>query len=296
MIHRTELRPAPLGQVRVEGGFWGQRREINRRRTLVSQHEQLEQTGRLDGVDPTFKPGDRTAHHIFWDSDIAKWMEAVAYSLTTHPDAELAARLEDAVSRFARLQRPDGYVNSWFTAVEPERRWSNLRDCHELYCAGHLIEAAVAHFGATGKRHFLEVMGRYADYIGSVFGRGPGQRRGYPGHEEIELALVKLHQATGQARHLDLARYFIDERGQQPYYYDQEAEVRGDARRGGYDYCQAHRPVREQDRAVGHAVRAMYLYAGMADIARADRDEGLIRAGLRLWENVCLRQLYVTGS
>lgn len=296
MIHRTELRPALLGQVRVEGGFWGQRREINRRRTLVSQHEQLVQTGRLDGVEPTFKPGDRNAHHIFWDSDIAKWMEAVAYSLTTHPDVDLAARLEDAVSRFACLQRPDGYVNSWFTAVEPERRWTNLRDCHELYCAGHLIEAAVAHFGATGKQHFLEVMGRYADYIGSVFGRGPGQRRGYPGHEEIELALVKLHQATGQARYLDLARYFVDERGRQPYYYDQEAEARGDSRRGGYEYCQAHRPVREQDRAVGHAVRAMYLYAGMADIARADRDEELVRAGLRLWENVCRRQLYVTGS
>jgi hypothetical protein len=156
---------------------------------------------------------------------VAKWVEAASYSLATHPDPALAALLDEVVSLIVSAQQPDGYVNTHYTTVEPEQRWSNLRDCHELYCAGHLIEAAVAHFQATGQRHFLDCMCRYADHIATVFGPEPGQKRGYCGHEEIELALVKLYHVTGEARYLRLSQYFVDERGRQPHYYDMEAAV-----------------------------------------------------------------------
>lgn len=297
---RTDVQPIDITRVRMEGGFWGERMEINRNQTIPSQYEQLVETGRLDGLDPEYRPGDASARHKFWDSDVAKWMEAVGYSLNNHPDSELEGKLEEVIERLDRLQQEDGYLNSWFTAVYPDRRWTNLRDDHELYCAGHLIEAAVAHFRATGKRHFLDMLCRYADYIDTVFGREEGKIRGYPGHEETELALVKLYHATGDEKYLKLARYFVDERGKSPpHYWAVEAEARGDDPDmpwGGAEYNQAHVPVREQEKATGHAVRAMYLYAGMADMAREDGDEGLARAGLKLWENVCLRQMYVTGS
>ncbi|MFH1730990.1 MAG: beta-L-arabinofuranosidase domain-containing protein, partial [Planctomycetota bacterium] len=204
------------------------------------------------------------------------------------------------VALLATAQQPDGYLNTHYTPVEPDKRWSNLRDCHELYCAGHLMEAAVAHFNATGRRALLDVMCRYADYIGSVFGRSKGKRRGYPGHEEIELALVKLYRATGEKRYLRLSKYFVDERGRKPHYYDKEAKARGDdpasywART--YDYCQADKPVREQAEAVGHAVRAMYLYSGMADVAAETGDAELLAACRRLWRSVVERKMYVTGG
>ncbi|MEW6756170.1 MAG: beta-L-arabinofuranosidase domain-containing protein [Candidatus Latescibacterota bacterium] len=230
----------------------------------------------------------------------SQWLEAACCALRAGPDAELAACVESTIDLLGRLQREDGYLNSWFIMVQPERRWTNLRDEHELYCAGHLMEAAVAHHAATGSRRFLEMLCRYADHIASVFGTGPGQKRGYPGHEEIELALVKLHHATGQPRYLDLARYFVDERGRQPpHYYDVEARARGEApgpRPRTYEYNQAHLPVRQQRTAEGHAVRAMYLYAAMTDLARQDGDRELAEASLALWDNVCRRQMYVTGG
>ena len=294
-------RPADHGRTSFDGGFWGTRVKVNRERTLPSQHTHLVETGRLAGLDPENRPDDPQAHHIFWDSDIAKWLEAACCSLTTHADADLEVRVEEIVARLAKLQGKDGYINSWFGIVEPGMRWTNLRDQHELYCAGHLMEAAVAHSRATGQRHFLDMMCRYADYIDSVFGSDEGKRRGYPGHEEIELALVKLHHATGEMRYLDLARYFIDERGRRPHYFDIEAEARGaethDWSLGvGYDYNQSHVRVREQDRAVGHSVRAMYLYCGMTDVLRETGDGELAAALDRLWESVCLRQMYITGS
>jgi len=296
---RSDMKPVDIARVQLDGGFWGKRMETNRRQTIPGQYEKLVATGRIAALDPGCRPGDATARHKFWDSDVAKWLEAACYSLTTHPDAGLEGKVEDTISRFGRMQQEDGYLNSWFTMVHPERRWTNLRDDHELYCAGHLMEAAVAHFRAAGKRHFLDMLCRYADYIDAVFGREEGKKRGYPGHEEIELALVKLYRAAGEEKYLNLSRYFVDERGQTPPYWAVEAEARGDDPDmpwGGPEYNQAHLPVREQDRAVGHAVRAMYLYSGMADIAREDRDQELVRAGLKLWENVCLRQMYVTGS
>lgn len=287
-------------RVTLRDCFWAPRMEINRKVTLPIQYEHLQKTGRIAGIDPEYKPGDRTAHHIFWDSDVAKWMETAAYTLATHRDPKLEAQLEEVITKFAKLQTPEGYINSWFSAVEPEKRWTNLRDCHELYCAGHLMEAAVAHFRATGKRHFLDMVCRYADYIGSVFGTEEGKRRGYPGHEEIELALVKLREATGEERYLKLAEYFVNERGRQPHYYDEEARRRGEDPEkrgpGRHRQNQSHLPVREQSEAVGHAVRAMYLYCAMADVARETGDQSLIAACKALWEDVCLGHLYITGG
>jgi uncharacterized protein len=176
---------------------------------------------------------------------------------------------------YAKLQAPDGYCSSWYLRVEEGKRWSNLRDCHELYCAGHLIEGAVAYYQATGKRKLLDVMCRYADHIGSVFGPEPNNRRGYCGHEEIELALVKLARTTGKRAYLDLAKYFIDERGRSPHYFDIEARARGadpkDFHFKSYECNQSHKLVREHDKVIGHAVRAMYLFSGMADVAMVEK-------------------------
>lgn len=238
--------------------------------------------------------------HYFWDSDVAKWIEAVSYSLASEPDSTLEAMLDEVIDLIVSAQQPDGYLNIYFTVVEPENRWANLRDCHELYCAGHLMEAAVAHYQATGKRNFLDTMCRYADYIDSVFGVEEGKKRGYCGHEEIELALMKLYHATGNERYLRLSKYFVDERGNKPYYYDVEAEQRGENPQSywakDYSYCQAHIPVREMSEVTGHAVRAMYLYSAMADLAGETGDERLKAACERIWEDVCLRKMYITGG
>jgi DUF1680 family protein len=286
--------------VRVSGGFWGPRLETNRTRTLPIEYQQSKETGRIDAFRLAWKPGDPNLPHHFWDSDVAKWIEAAAYSLTTHPDPALEALVDDVIALIAAAQQPDGYLNIHFTVVEPQNRWSNLRDMHELYCAGHLTEAAVAYFQATGKTSLLDVLRRYVDYIATVFGPGVGQSRGYPGHEELELALVKLYRVTGEQRYLDLARFFVDERGAEPHYFTQEALARGDdpARFHGltYAYNQSHQPVREQTTAEGHAVRAMYLFTAMADLAIETGDPALRAACERLWDNVTLKRMYVTGG
>jgi len=296
----------PVAAVRVTGGLWGERLRVNREITLPAEYEQYQKTGHLDAWKLTWKPGDPKRPHIFWDSDVAKWLEAAGYSLALHPDPELEKRCDEVIGWMAAAQQPDGYLNTYYIVVEPDKRWSNLRDCHELYCAGHLMEAAVAYFEGTGKRLFLDVMCKYADYIAKVFGRGENQLRGYPGHEEIEIALVKLARATGEKRYLDLAKYFIDERGQQPHYYDIEKarENRPDSwmERPGpnnlppYNSMQAHAPVREQQNADGHAVRACYLYAGMASVAKATGDQSLVDACHTLWDSVTTKRMYITGG
>jgi uncharacterized protein len=238
--------------------------------------------------------------HIFWESDIAKWMEAAAYSLAVHPDPELEAQMDALVEALGQVQQPDGYLNVYYTIVEPEARFTNLRDRHELYCAGHLLEAAVAYAQATGKTQFLDIMRRYIDLIDHTFGPAPDQQHGYPGHEELELALVKLYRYTGEERYLKLSQYFVNERGAQPHYYDAEALARGDDPASywakTYEYLQAHLPVREQQDAVGHSVRAVYLYSAMADLAMETGDESLLQACQRLYESTTARRMYITGG
>ncbi len=296
----SRLRAVPFTCVNIDDVFWSPRLRANRERTLPIQYRQCRETGRIEAFRLDWAPGVEPEPHIFWDSDVAKWIEAVSYSLAAHVDPALEALLDEVIALLVSAQQPDGYLNVHFTIVEPEKRWANLRDMHELYCAGHLIEAAVAHFQATGKRTLLDALCRYADYIERVFGAESGKKRGYPGHEEIELALVKLYQVTGEQRYLRLSRYFVDERGRQPHYFDQEAQARGEDPRDywakTYTYCQALMPVRELTEVGGHAVRAMYLYSAMADLAGAYDDAELLAACRRLWDDLCLKKMYLTGG
>jgi DUF1680 family protein len=237
---------------------------------------------------------------IFGDSDPAKWIEAASYSLAMHPDPELAKKVDYVANKIISAQQPDGYLNTHFTHAQPEMRWKNLRDWHEMYCAGHLIEGAVAHHQATGDPKLLKALSRYADHIDATFGREPGKKRGYPGHPELEQALVRLYHATGNRRYLDLSKYMIEERGVQPNYYDIEARERGDdpARFWfrTYEYCQAHVPIREQEKVVGHAVRAMYLFSAVADLAHEFDDTTLLETCNRLWDNLVNKRMYITGG
>jgi DUF1680 family protein len=288
------LTPVPFRHVAVKDAFWAPRIETNRRVTLPAEYRQLGKVGHIGAW--SWTPGKPKAPHIFWDSDLAKWIEAAACSLATRPDRKLQRQVDDAVDCMARAQDADGYLNSHFLRVEPEKRWSNLRDAHELYCAGHLLEAAVAYFDATGKRKFLDVMCCYADYIGRVFGPKKGQKRGYCGHPEIELALVRLARATGENRYLMLAKYFVDERGRAPNYFAKEALKRGDKKPYDLSILQAHIPVRRQTEATGHAVRAAYLYSAMADVAMDTGDAELLETCRRLWRSIEERRLYVIGG
>ncbi len=292
--------PVSWKAVTIDDPFWTPHIRVNREHTLPSIYRFCQETGRIGALRLDWKPGMEPVPHIFWDSDVAKWLEAASYSLATHPDPALEAQVDEVIRLIVAAQQPDGYLNTYFTVVEPEKRWTNLRDWHELYCAGHLIEAAVAHFQATGKRVLLDALCRYADYIDTVFGIAPGKKRGYPGHEEIELALVKLYRVTGEKRYLHLSQYFIDERGRQPHYFDREARLRGEDpaafQHKIYEYNQSHLPVREQREVVGHAVRAMYLYSAMADLARELHDQSLFDADQRLWNHLCTTRLYITGG
>ena len=290
------IAPVPFRMVSVDDQFWSPRIETNRLVTIPLGYEKCRGTGRLDAWKLDWKDGDPCRPHIFWDSDVAKWMEAAACSLQIHPDSALKDDLEGVITSMEKAQEPDGYLNSYFTTVEPENRWTNLRDRHELYCAGHLIEAAVTHFSATGDDRFLNIIVRYADCIDSVFGNGEGQKRGYPGHEELELALVKLFDVTGENRYLQLAAFFLDQRGTRPHYYDLESASRGEDPAEDYEYWQAHLPVRKQKEAVGHAVRAMYLYSGMADVAVRIGDNELAETCRLLWRNVTGKRMYITGG
>jgi DUF1680 family protein len=256
---RRKLCSPALAKVAIRDAFWAPRIEVNRTETVPIEFEQCRKTGRIDAWKLEWREGMQPRPHPFWDSDVAKWIEAAAYSLATHPDAKLERRVDRVIDLIENAQQPDGYLNTYFSVVAPEKRWANLGMWHELYCAGHLIEAAVAHWEATGKSQFLDVVRRYADAIDSVF--GPGKRRGCPGHQEIELALVKLYRATGEGRYLELALFFLNQRGQKPSFFREEMERLDpeDARlnrhffgEGGAfrtEYCQDHLPVREQGQA-----------------------------------------------
>jgi DUF1680 family protein len=288
------FKPVPFTQVTIEDGFWAPRIQINREQTIPHIYRMCQETGRIEAYRLEWKPGAEHTPHQFWDSDVAKWIEAASYSLATTPDSALDALLDEVIALIASAQQPDGYLNPHYTIVEPDKRWTNLRHGHELYCAGHLIEAGVAHFQTTGKSSLLDIVCRYVDYIDTIFGREPGKKRGYCGHEEIELALVKLYRVTGNVRYLQLSQYFIEERGQTPYYF--ETEPAPDVHRLGLEYHQAHQPVREQTQVVGHAVRAMYLYSAMVDLAYETGDETLFQACQQLWKHLSTRRLFVTGG
>ena len=239
---------------------------------------------------------------VFQDTDLYKWLESVAYTIAGGKGEQFESLADEVIELVGRAQEPDGYLNTYFTVNAPERKWKNLIEGHELYTAGHMIEAAVAYYHATGKTAFLEIAKKNADLIGKVFGRGEGQRRGYPGHQEIELALVKLYRVTGEQKYLDTAKYFIEERGTQPNYLAEELRERGgfeffpDLQDYDLAYSQADIPPVEQTKAQGHSVRDMYMCAAMADLAGECEDERLLKACKAIWENMTQRQMYITGG
>lgn len=235
---------------------------------------------------------------VFQDSDVAKWLEGAAYSLAQSPDAELEKRCDEIIELIGEAQHKGGYLNTYFTVKEPEKRWTNLHEAHELYCAGHMIEAAVAYAECTGKKRFLEIMCAMADHIYRHFIEEGAE--GYPGHPEIELALMRLYRSTKEERYKELALHFINVRGVDSDYYKKEYE-KNPWRVWGNNvedkiYGQNYAPVRQQDKAVGHAVRAVYLYTGMADAAAETEDTELADACKTLWNNITQHRMYVTGA
>lgn len=240
---------------------------------------------------------------VFQDSDLWKWIEGVAYSLAANPDAELEKQVDEAIALAAKAQQEDGYLDTYYIINGLDKRFTNIKDNHEFYVAGHMFEAAAAYYEATGKRQLLDVACRFADCIAENFGPEEGKKHGYPGHEEIELGLARIYAITGVKKYLDLAKYFLDIRGYWPHYYDQELEARGEKvpekRRTQwqtYSYYQAHKPVREQTEAAGHAVRQGYLLAGMADVGALSGDDTLVKAADVVFDNIINKQMYITAG
>ncbi|WP_220036917.1 glycoside hydrolase family 127 protein [Paenibacillus sambharensis] len=300
-----------LRDIRIQDSFWSDYIRLIRDVVIPYQWEAL--NDRIPDVEPShaiqnlrIAAGEEEGSFygmVFQDSDVAKWLEAVAYLLESEPDAELQRMADAVVDLIAKAQREDGYLNTYYQLKEPGNEWTNLCECHELYTAGHLIEGAVAYWHATGNTKILDVACKFADYIGTVFGPEPGQIHGYDGHQEIELALVRLYRATDEERYLQLSRYFLDERGRVPSFYDREHEARGHTHHWESDfmikkksYSQAHAPIREQQTAEGHAVRLVYMCAAMADIALESGDASLLKACRNLWNNIVTKQMYVTGA
>lgn len=238
--------------------------------------------------------GDGFQGMVFQDSDVAKWIEAAAYSLADFPDPELEKDLDAVIELVAEAQDQDGYLNTRFTVTDRESRWTNLQENHELYCAGHMMEAACAYYEATGKRRLLDVMLKNAEHIHRHFIME--KNAGFPGHPEIELALMKLYRLTGNEHCLELAEHFINTRGTDPDVWKKEAAKRGESRDPDLEYTQSYAPVREQREARGHAVRAVYLFTAMADLASQTDDKELWKACRTLWENITQKRMYVTGG
>ncbi len=325
-----------LGSVEVRDTFWSKRQETNRRVTIPSQLEIFNEIHCLDNFRVAAGLKQGTHHGFFFaDSDLYKWLEGASYSLGTHPDPELEAGVDKVIRLIAAAQEPDGYLNTYYTVFFHERRFTNLLMNHELYCAGHLIEAACAHYDATGKRTLLDIAIKLADCIVDNF--GPGRNEGVPGHEEIELALIRLYRVTGNRSYLELASFFIHQRGREKNFplklikaLNEDAKEAGIVRKKrapflsdekksfgasgvvstwnpvllgrilesflSGTYFQAKEPVVDQREGVGHSVRAMYLYSGMADLYAETGEQALMDALESIWKNVTQRRMYITGG
>ena len=300
----------PLSAIRINDHYWDRYIKLIPEKVIPYQWEVL--NDRQSDAPPSYclknfriAAGEETGKQkgmVFQDSDAAKWLEAVAYSLACNPDPELEKTADEVIALIGRAQEKDGYLNTFFTLNHPEAKWKNLTEGHELYCAGHLIEAASAYYETTGKKALLDIACRFADLIDDTFGFEEEKMHGYPGHPEIELALVRLFRATGISRYLDLAKYFIDVRGGKPNYFIEERKnpdylpVFGGLYGIDPSYFQSHLPVRQQDTAEGHSVRALYLYCAMADIADEFNDNKLLESCRILWKNIVQKRMYVTGS
>ena len=275
------LRSLAFDAVRLQDGFWSRWQRINRREALNYGYEQLLESGALSNFEVA--AGRRAGgfqNMRFSDSDLYKWLEAASFELIRQPDAWISERVGEAVELMAAAQCQDGYLNTFYQITDPGGRWTNIRDDHELYCAGHLFQAAVAHYRATASEALLMIAQRFADCIDAVF--GPGRMRGVPGHPEIEMGLIELYRTTRQERYLKLAQFFIDERG--------KGSIDGRA------YHQDHIPVREAMEPAGHAVRQLYLLAGVADLYLETGEQGLLDAMDRVWRDMSTRKMSITGG
>lgn len=272
----------------ITGGYWKTRQEINSSVTLKSVYEHFRETHRFDALKCEWKNGEPNMPHIFWDSDVAKWMEGAAYILNSKDDEKIVEIIEDAINCIIKNSDENGYFNSHYLVTEQNNRFRD-RSCHELYCAGHLFEAAVAYYEITGKDRFLKAMCKYADYIEKVFKIEKSAGFTTPGHPEIELALVRLYRATGEKRYADLAKYFIDEHGRHP----EERDYIGWAT--PYQN-QDEMPIKDRKTAEGHCVRALYLMCGAADVAYEYGDDELKKACERVFDNIVDKRMYITGG
>ncbi len=285
------ITPVPFTSVKVTDTFWGQRLKASREVTIPLAFSKCEETGRYENFVKAANPSPEyiVGGLSFDDTDVYKTIEGASYSMQTYPDKKLDKYIDSVLKIVAAAQEPDGYL---FTArtMNPEhphewagsKRWEKVEDLsHEFYNLGHMIEAAIAHYQATGKRNFLDIAIKYADCVEREIGDAPGKQIKVPGHQIAEMALTKLYLVTGAKKYLDLAKFFLDKRG-----YTERTDA----------YSQAHKPVLEQDEAVGHAVRAAYMYSGMADIAAVTGDTGYICAIDRIWNNVVTKKLYITGG
>lgn len=283
--------PVPFTSVKVTDSFWGQRLKASREVTIPLAFSKCEETGRYENFVKAAHPSDeyKVEGYSFDDTDVYKTIEGASYSLQTYPDKQLEKYIDSVLVIVAAAQEPDGYLYTARTMnpkhphdwAGPER-WSKVEELsHEFYNLGHMVEGAVAHYQATGKRNFLDIAIKYADCVCKAIGNGPDQKKLVPGHQIAEMALVRLYLVTGDRKYLDQAKFFLDARGY---------TSRKDA------YSQAHKPVLEQDEAVGHAVRATYMYAGMADVAAITGDSSYIKAVDRIWENIVGKKIYITGG
>ena len=305
----NQLSGMATGSARVKDPFWSPIMETTRTQMIPYQWQAL--NDQLEDSPPSgsirnfriaagLEEGPFTGK-VFQDSDVSKWIEAAAYTLLWHPDPLLEARIDGLIDLILKTQQPDHYIGTYYTINGLEKRWTNVMRHHELYCAGHMLEAAIGYYQATGKRKLLDAMILFVDYINSVFGPEEGKIHAYPGHEIMEMALMRLYAITGDEKHVKLAAYFIDERGSQPCYFEGEIERHQNTYPWRdsvfqFDYFQAGAPVREMNDAVGHAVRAVYLYAGMADVARVAGDASLAEACRRMWKSITEKRMYITGA
>lgn len=289
--HGYPIDPVPFTSVKVTDNFWGQRLQASREVTIPLAFSKCEETGRYENFVKAAHPSDtyKVEGFSFDDTDVYKTIEGASYSLQTYPDKKLQKYIDSVLVIVAGAQEPDGYLYTART-MNPKHphnwagkeRWVAVENLsHEFYNLGHMIEGAVAHYQATGKRNFLNIAIKYADCVCREIGNGPQQKKYVPGHQIAEMALVKLYMVTGDKKYLDQAKFFLDTRGY---------TSRKDA------YSQAHKPVVEQDEAVGHAVRAVYMYSGMADVAAITGDSSYIKAIDKIWDNIVSKKIYITGG
>ncbi len=269
--------------VKLNSGFLYEKELLNKNVTIDAVYKRFYETGRISAFDFGWKEGKENKPHFFWDSDVAKWMEGAAYILHKGPNKDLEEKIESLIDKIEKHQAEDGYFNIFFTVIEPENRFK-YRWAHELYCAGHLFEAAVAYYEVTGKDRFLKLMEKYADYIYKVFLEEKSAEFRAPGHQEIEMALIRMYRVTKNRKYLELSKYFLDIRGT-------EDDIGNDA-----IPSQSHLPIREQKEAVGHSVRACYMYSAMADLAYETKDTELYNACKTIFNNIVNKRMYVTGG